>query len=890
MTSAMRVRKKPTTVVKSACVRCKSLVPFQQKRRLAMKLLAITICLTAATIHGVAQDDSKEVREIGIELRHAQREKRHLQKRLEFATERIALLTQRRTLRGTLGRFGRQISEAREDADEGKVEQLADKAEEAELEFEFVGERLEVLERRGSILDLINGVEEAGIDLLLAEAKSLSKTLDYGSELLTNLFCVYRDGPENEVRELEQEIEDLDEHFHHQREVLQLRLELHWARTEGETEDVRELEAELRELGAAAESRDGGESKPRSPIRREDLSPPIQLSDNEISAAEQLDFHQQVIPVLKTACFECHAGESANGDLDLEALVRSTPLVVNRSHWINVIQQLKVRSMPPADADQPSEADRRMLTAWLTNAIENFDYSTVRQPGYETARRLTHVEYNNTVRDLTGIDLRPADRFPVDMTATSGFENSANSLFVQPILMERYVGAAEAIVAAAWPESPSSPPQRAAWQELLGEVEDLAAEGMAENVLRRFATRAYRRPVERDELAPLLSYFEQRVREGVSAKSALKDVLQVVLASPSFLIRSEQSGPQTDLAFPVTDWELAGRLSYFLWASMPDDQLFRLAETNQLRELGVLADQVDRMLRDPKARTLGGLFAAQWLGFIDLDRVRPGQIDNPWATDSLIKSMKQESAMLFNSLVQQNASIDRLVDADYTFVNEELAKHYGMQGVSGEHMQRVSLRDTPRRGVLGHGSVLAVTSFPGRTSPVIRGNWILTRLLGTPPPPPPPNVSEFDERVAENRRLNQRQKLEAHRDNPNCYACHSLIDPLGFALEKFDWFGRHQPTRKERPVDATGKLPGGKSFRGLTGLSQTLLSERLDDLTIQLTRKMLSYALGRQLEYYDEATVRELVQQLQKDDRRLRSVVHAIVQSDAFQMKQIPEL
>jgi hypothetical protein len=847
-----------------------------------MKLLVIMICFATATMHAVAQDDSEEAREIGIELRHAQREKRHLQKRLEIANQRIALLTQRRTLQGALGRFERQISEAREDADERKVEQLADKAEEAELEFEFVGERLAMLERRGSIVDLISDVEEAELDSLLAEARSLSTTLDHGSELLTNLFRVYRDGPENEVRDLEQKIEELEDDFHHKREVLQLKLELHWARDEGEAEAVQELEAELKALGAVGES--------LSSAPRRDFPAPIQLTSTEIADAGRLDFHHQVIPLLKTACFECHDGEAANGELDLKALVEITPLVVNRSHWINVIQQLKVRSMPPADADQPSEADRRTLTAWLTNSIENFDYSTVQQPGYEPARRLTHAEYNNTVRDLTGIDLRPADRFPDDMTATSGFENSANSLFVQPILMERYVGAAEAIVTAAWPESSLSLAQQATWRSLLGDVEDLSGDGMAESVLRRFAMRAYRRPVQRDELASLTSYFEQRIRAGVSAKSALKDVLQVVLVSPSFLIRSEQDGPQAASAFPVTDWELAGRLSYFLWASMPDDELFRLAEENRLREPGVLAGQVDRMLRDPKARTLGSLFAAQWLGFIDLDRVRPGQIDNPWATDSLIKSMKQESAMLFNSLVQQNAPIDRLIDADYTFVNEELAKHYRIQGVFGEHMRRVSLSDTPRRGVLGHGSILAVTSFPGRTSPVIRGNWILTRLLGAPPPPPPPNVSEFDERVAEDRRLTQRQKLEAHRDKPNCYACHSLIDPLGFGLEEFDWFGRHQPTRKESPVDATGKLPGGKTFRGLTGLSQTLLSERMDDLTIQLTRKLLSYALGRQLEYYDESTVRDLVQQLQVDGGRLQAVVHAIVQSDTFQMKQLPRL
>ncbi|MCP4172406.1 MAG: DUF1592 domain-containing protein [Fuerstiella sp.] len=879
---------KPVEYVVSAS--CSTLCSFHRIWHINWKWVAITICFVTAAIQAAAQEESEDVREIGIELRHAQREKRHLQKRLELTSERIELLTESRTLRRALERFERRILEVRKTDDERRVEQLVDDAEEAELELEFVHAKLEMLERRGSIVDLISDLEEAELETLLAEATLLSGMPEQGSELLKKLFQVYRDGPEREAGELEQKIKELEERFYHQREVLQLRLELHWARIEGEADDVRDLEAELTALAASVEFADDDDSESRSVNRRQDLLSPVQLSVAEVSAAGRLDLHRQIIPLLKSVCFDCHAGDSVSGDLDLSVLVNTTPLIVNRSHWINVIQQLKVRSMPPADAKQPSDADRRTLTAWLTNAIENFDYSTVRQPGYEPARRLTHVQYNNTIRDLTGIDLRPADRFPVDMTATSGFRNSANSLFVQPILMERYVGAAEAIVADAWPVAPESREQKTAWRTLLGNVQDLSASGAAENVLQRFATRAYRRPVERDELTSLLSYFEQRVRDGVSAEAALADVLQAILVSPNFLIRSERAGPEADVAFSVTDWELAGRLSYFLWASMPDDELFALAKTRQLRQPGVLSGQVDRMLADPKAGTLGTLFAAQWLGFTDLDRVRPGQIDNPWATDSLIESMKQESAMLFNSLVQNDHPIDRLVDADYTFVNEELARHYRMKGVSGEHMRRVSLQDTPRRGVLGHGSILAVTSFPGRTSPVLRGNWILTRLLGTPPPPPPPNVSEFDERIAENRRLTQRQKLESHRDNANCYACHSLIDPLGFALQEFEWFGRHQPTRQGKPVDATGRLPQGKSFRGLTGLSQTLLSERLDDLTIQLTRKILSYALGRQLEYYDEATVRDLVQQLQQGDRRLRAVVHAIVQSDAFQMKQMPRM
>ena len=608
--------------------------------------------------------------------------------------------------------------------------------------------------------------------------------------------------------------------------------------------------------------------------------PAIRLSPTDFATVAKLE-SQHVASMLKQACADCHSGESASGDLDVDALLRVQPLVVNRKHWLNIIQQLKVRSMPPPDADQPTEADRRTMVAWLTNTIDNFDYSTVQSPGYEPARRLTHEEYNNTIRDLTGIDIRPADRFPNDLTASSGFENSANSLFVQPLLLERYLGAAEAIVDTAWPEQPTTDAQKQAWKKLSGDVE--LNSNNAEQVLRKFLVRAYRRKVSDKEVGRLKSRFEGQVKSGATVKAAMRDILRIVLVSPSFLIRSEQQTESPGKPWRISDYELASRLSYFLWASTPDEPLLDLARTGRLHEPSLLRAQVQRMLDDPRSGTLGTIFAAQWLGFTNLPRVQRDQIDNPWATDSLVDAMAAESAMLFESIVAEDQKIDRLINADYTFVNSELAKHYRMKAVQGDKMQRVSLADSPRRGILGHGSILAITSFPGRTSPVVRGNWVLSSLLGTPPPPPPPNASEFDDRIRESRRLTQRQKLERHRTNPNCYGCHSQIDPLGFALEEFEWFGRYRGSRR---IDSSGKLPGGESFKGLKGLSQALIEERVDDLVKQVTRKMLSYALGRQLEYYDEATVRSLANTLNENDRKLRSLIYAIVKSDAFQMKQ----
>ena len=407
--------------------------------------------------------------------------------------------------------------------------------------------------------------------------------------------------------------------------------------------------------------------------------------------------------------------------------------------------------------------------------------------------------------------------------------------------------------------------------------------------VKEFAARAYRRPVRADELADLMKYFDTLHRTDDDATEAVKGVVQAILVSPSFLIRSETRQSNAAL-YRVNDWELASRLSYFLWASMPDQELFRLARDNQLHEPNVLTAQVQRMLSDPKSETFGRLFAAQWLGYNDLNRVRPGPIDNPWCTDSLCQAMLDESGMFFHSLIADDLPVDRLIDADYTFLNAELAKHYRIAGVRGQQMRRVQLApESNRGGILGHGSVLAITSFPGRTSPVLRGNWVLSELLGTPPPPPPPNASEFDESIEENERLSQRQKLMRHRDNPNCYACHSQIDPLGFALERFDWFGRYRSKHRGKNLSAAGQFPSGEEFIGLPGLRSVIAKNRMDDLVKQLARKMLSYALGRQLEYYDEATLREIVAATNQDNRRIKTLVHAIVGSKTFQYQQPQE-
>ena len=843
---------------------------------------AVFFCFTASMF---AQQEYAE--ELSEEIQEVELHKKEIERQLQLTNKRLTFLKSARDLRIQIAGLEEQKNAARDDQNADRVEELVEEISQLEMEADQISRRLDVLQHRERVGELLQDLNADEHRVLRKQVMSLLRLTETADALIVRLTEVYQNGPESAEEPLELELQELEQVFELRPEVLQLKVELLWAEEEGEKEKIDELQYELRALKEELDGREDVRERPGRDVGRTSVTP-LHLSEQEMRTAAAHSFEKSIIPLLKSHCFECHSSETSSGELNLQQLVQTRPLVKNLRAWRNVIQQIKVRSMPPADADQPPETDRRTLAGWLTNTIDNFDYATVQQSGHEPARRLTHDEYNNTIRDLVGIDLRPADRFPADMAAASGFDNSANSLFLQPITLERYLGAAEAVADAAYPDKPSTEQQHASWKLLLGNISDLDESGSPEKVIRRFAARAWRRPPVQDEVNSLTTHFENLRREGLSSAASMRNIVQVILVSPGFLIRSEQESPIPDEPFRVSDYELASRLSYFLWASMPDRQLFQLADSGTLHTPTVLTREVTRMLQDTRAQTMGSIFASQWLRFSELDRVQRDQIDNPWATDSLVEAMEQESAMFFNSLLRNNEPLERLVDADYTFVNEELAVHYRIEGVSGSAFQRVSLRESSRRGILGHGSILAVTSFPGRTSPVVRGNWILTELLGTPPPPPPPNVSEFSDGVTENRQLSQRQKLEMHRDSSNCYACHSQMDPLGFALEEFGWFGRQQPAGRGSPIDSSGKLPDGTSFRGLRELSDALVQTRTDDLTTQITRKMLSYALGRQLEYYDEATVQQLVKHMNENGRRLPSLVHGIVHSHTFQMKQTP--
>ena len=626
-------------------------------------------------------------------------------------------------------------------------------------------------------------------------------------------------------------------------------------------------------------------------------------------------------PLVEQYCFACHGTQTQTAGVNLAAMLDQRPLVRNRETWTRVIGALDVGKMPPVGAPQPSGAERDTLVAALTDAIDGFDYSTIDDPGFERMRRLTQREFDNTLRDLIGIDLRPAARFPAELAGASGFDNSANTLFLQSTLMERYIAAAERVIELALPDTPTTAEQRRARARILvaepgpGTTERQAADV----ILRRFLRRAYRRPPAADEVARAAGQFQRALGSGHGFEASIKIVLQAVLVSPHFLLRVEagRDGPH---AFQISDWELASRLSYFLWASMPDDELFELADRGTLSDPDTMARQVDRMLADPRADTLGSVFAAQWLGYQHVGtRIWLDPIDNPWCTDSLMTAMRDESSMFFMSLLRDKQPIRRLIDANYTFVNAELATTlYGMEGVAGEQMRRVRLDNPDRGGILGHGSILALTSNYKDTSPVKRGHYVLDTLLGTPPPPPPPNAGVLDEQVADLRNKSFREKLEMHSGNETCRVCHSQIDPIGFGLENFDYFGRWRDSYDFRsrveteaeanevrvvddtnvfaemryyktihtPIAAEGALPSGTTFTGPAGLKRALLGERHDDLVRQTVSKTLAYALGRQLEYYDEPAVRHIIAALEDDGFRFQTLLQAVVASYPFQYKK----
>lgn len=590
--------------------------------------------------------------------------------------------------------------------------------------------------------------------------------------------------------------------------------------------------------------------------------------------ADDVVFEKDIRPVLEARCFKCHSAEKQKAGVNLAQFKDVAALHREPKTWERVLAQLRDETMPPDDKPQPSDTERAQIVAWIDRTLDD-PIAVPRDPGRAPLHRLSRAEYNNTIRDLLGVDTRPADKFPPDGGGGAGFDNNSATLFIPPILMEQYLATAADVLEKAKPERIFiAPPD-----------DKTTKEDAARKILDAFARRAFRRPVESGEIDALMSLFARADKRGEPFEQAVKLALSAALASPNFLFRVERDSGSAG-ASPVSDYELASRLSYFLWSSMPDDELFRAAEEKKLHDPKVLATQVRRMLHDPKARDFAESFAGQWLRVRELTTsAQPDAGRFPNFTPALRDAMIAEPIEFFQSLLCDNGSLLDLLDSDYTFVNETLAKHYGIDGVKGDAMQRVKLSSHDRGGVLCMGAVLTLSSYPQRTSPVLRGKWVLEEILGSPPPPPPPTVKTLPSSDKPADGLTFRQRFEKHRADATCAACHKRMDPLGFGLENFDAIGAWRTEIGGQPVDASGEMVTGEKFAGPAELKKLLLA-RKDEFARNVAEKMFAYALNRGLEFYDAPLIRQTVKSLARDNYRVESLILAIVNSFPFQNRR----
>ncbi|BBO30491.1 DUF1592 domain-containing protein [Lacipirellula parvula] len=642
------------------------------------------------------------------------------------------------------------------------------------------------------------------------------------------------------------------------------------------------------------------------------VEPPQPAAPQPAAALPPDEFALKVRPIVEHHCLPCHDGAESDGGLNLAPYATSADALAAPLVWEQVMARVNLHEMPPEGSDQLNDEKRSTLVHWIAahRRVEDdchklaTDGNQSFYPGHVMSRRLSRSEYNNTIRDLTGLDLRPADAFPSDGSGGEGFDNTGDTLFVSPVLLEQYLLAATRVLDVALPEreemtndetrmtkengeGSSSPHSSFGFRHsslsssLTFPTADLPPHAAARQSLAAFARRAFRRPLADDELQRLMTLFDRAQTRGDAYLPSLKLALKAVLISPHFLFLVEPE-PETEGVYPLGHHQLAARLSYFIWNTMPDDELAQLADAGKLHDEAVLRDQIRRMLADPKARGLADSFATQWLNIGALgSTVKPDAERFPEFDAQLAADMRAEASGLVETILREDRSLLDLVDADYAVLNDRLAAHYGLPPVEGSELRRVPLNDRRRGGVLGLGAVLTTTSLPLRTSPVLRGKWVLEEVLGASVPPPPPNAGVLPEDDRLHDGLTLRQRLEQHRTNPECAACHQRMDPLGFGLECFDATGRWRHHNAGQPIDSSGTLPDGQTFNGPAELKQVLLTRRGEFLH-NVTRKMLGYALGRGLSQFDDCVVRETVKSLEANDCRSSVLVEQIAMSYPF--------
>lgn len=607
-----------------------------------------------------------------------------------------------------------------------------------------------------------------------------------------------------------------------------------------------------------------------------------------------VSFEQDIQPLLKTYCYRCHGNGKKKADLVLDGYKTEPDIYRNYKVWERIHENLSKREMPPKEKDvaQPTSAERTLLTTWIRQRLDSHYRTAKPEAGRVTVRRLNRQEYNNTIRDLFGIDFKPAANFPEDDTG-HGFDTIGDVLSLSPLHFEKYLAAAESILERSINTPSAGKPIDVSKltdfhrKTFTKAVSPQSRDVIAKEILRKFAQRAFRRPLPDPELDRYLRFITLVEKEGDGFVRGIKLAMQAMLVSPHFLFRWELDtiAGNAGIQRPMNEFELASRLSYFLWSSMPDEALANLAGKGLLRKN--LESEVRRMIRDPKADAFVANFAGQWLQIRNLNVVTPDNSLFPIFTDQLRDDMRRETELFFQYIMREDRSVYEFLSANYIFVNERLAKHYGINNVRGEPFQRISLTGSPRGGLLTQASILTITSNPNRTSPVKRGKWILENILGTPIPPPPPNVPELDEKKVLSGNL--REQMVQHRSNATCASCHERMDPIGFGFENFDAVGRWRLNDAGTPINAADKLPSGESFNGPAEL-KTILIKRKGDFSRCLTEKMLTYALGRGMEHFDRATIETIVTTIDKQNGKFSTLVIGVVKSLPFDMRRVDSL
>ena len=601
---------------------------------------------------------------------------------------------------------------------------------------------------------------------------------------------------------------------------------------------------------------------------------------------DPLSWDRSIHGLFRTYCLRCHTGADAKGGVDLAQDEDPRGILAHRATWESARDAIESGQMPPENAKQPTDEHRGLLVRFLAETLDSID-CTAPDPGPPTLRRLNRGEYDAAVADLTGLDLRLGDGFPPDPTGF-GFDTIGEVLTLAPAQVEHYHAAARRIVAALTDGDAAHAAARArVFFARPGPA--LAERDAARQVIERFATAAFRRPVEPEHVEKLLVIYDAARTRGDAHDLAVAQPLTAVLISPRFLMRVEADRPGETAPYPVDGHELATRLAFLLWSRPPDEPLHELAASGRLLDPVVLEEQTRRMLLDPRGQALADNFLGQWLGLRDLDAHQVDTAKFPEFDPGLRAAIREELRSLLGGIVRDNLPFTTLVDARHTFVNERLANHYGLPGVSGESFRRVELTDRHRGGVLTTAAVLMLLADPGRTNVPRRGNYVADRILGDPPPPPPPTVPALEDSAAGNAPVSLRDLLERHRRDAACAGCHARIDPFGFALERYDAIGRWRDLDEGgRPIDASGELAGGTRLSGPVALKDYLLA-RKGAFARTLVRNLLIYALGRGLVADDECVVREIVADIEAGRDGFTDIVVAVVGSRPFRYRRNAE-